>query len=59
VAEPAGFLLHVLDGGSCVTHSVPASHTAAVRAFLSASRLIRFPAYPLPGSRFPVPFAGG
>jgi hypothetical protein len=33
VAEPAGFLLHVLDGGTCVTHSVTASHTAAVRAF--------------------------
>jgi len=49
VAEPAGFLLHVLDGSTCVTHSVPASHTAAVRAFLS-----RFPVHP--GSRFiPVP----
>jgi 3',5'-cyclic-AMP phosphodiesterase len=35
VAEPAGFLLHVLDGSTCVTHSVAASHTAAVRAFLS------------------------
>jgi 3',5'-cyclic-AMP phosphodiesterase len=33
VAEPAGFLLHVLDGPACVTHSVTASHAAAVRAF--------------------------
>jgi len=33
VAEPAGFLLHVLDGPVCVTHSVAASHAAAVRAF--------------------------
>jgi hypothetical protein len=39
VAEPAGFLLHVLDGSTCVTHSVAASHTAAVRAFLSRCRI--------------------
>lgn len=28
--EPAGFLLHVLDQASCVTHLVPTSHTSAV-----------------------------
>lgn len=31
--EPAGFLLHVLAAGTCVTHSIPATHTAAPRAF--------------------------
>ena len=46
VAEPAGFLLHVLDGGTCVTHSVTASHTAAVRAFLSRLITARSPGCP-------------
>jgi 3',5'-cyclic AMP phosphodiesterase CpdA len=33
VAEPINFLLHLVQGTSCVTHSVAASHAAAVRAF--------------------------
>jgi len=33
VADPTSFLLHILDGASCVTHSVAISHAAAVSAF--------------------------
>lgn len=33
LAEPTGFLLHLLDGAGCVTHSVAVSHTSAVLAF--------------------------
>jgi 3',5'-cyclic-AMP phosphodiesterase len=33
LAEPTGFLLHLLDGAACVTHSVAASHASAVLAF--------------------------
>jgi 3',5'-cyclic AMP phosphodiesterase CpdA len=28
--EPAGFLVHLLDGADCVTHLVPSTHTSAV-----------------------------
>ena len=28
--EPAGFLVHLLDGTDCITHFVPSTHTAAV-----------------------------
>jgi 3',5'-cyclic AMP phosphodiesterase CpdA len=28
--EPAGFLVHLLDGAGCVTHLVPSTHTSAV-----------------------------
>lgn len=28
--EPAGFLVHLLEGADCVTHLVPSTHTSAV-----------------------------
>jgi hypothetical protein len=28
--EPAGFLVHLIDGMDCVTHLVPTTHTAAM-----------------------------
>lgn len=28
--EPAGFLVHLLDGRDCITHLIPSTHTAAV-----------------------------